>query len=882
MTKLAALLLLLTASAFATSYTSVTTGNWNACSTWGTCSTTNRVPGNGDMASVTDGTTVTVNDSRIIGASAASPSSGLCPSPAVALDMNNTGALIIASGGTLTARGCIQYNPNGGANTTAYLTVQAGGTIIIDASQAANPMSTYYPLGAGQQYGGRYGYRTFVTTGATSSHATVKSNSAGAHAYFATTYNGGAYITSYTDFTNIGDANNAAFTGWTSGGASNLTPWIALHDTFANCGLILNPGPQPTDTFQHDYNVHTNSLGAGVLHVGGSGGVVGPTGGAVRELTGNVFDIDADAGLDIEGFTIHSNYFGDGLTTLHTDQDTWWYFQNNFYRRSNSSVGDMIVLGGDARDNLWFLDEHTSFNPHGPDLAQASAETISGNIVDHTGQVIKSTSAFMITNGAILPNGSNYSMVNNILLPNAAGHSSFWLTTPIQQSGENGVTYKLNHNTWMVDNVGTGGAGIYTAHSGVANQTGTIASFQNNILWNPMPSNQAYKLMAYSGVDHNVCLPAACDYNDGYNMLTDGGGYSGGGNGYADVFSGSGDSAPHNMTGDNAPAPFVASASSEFSSGFAAYKAFDGSAGYNQYWVATGPTGWLQIDTGRSYNLTSYAIQVDTVPEPNRAPNTWTMLGSNDGNTWYPLDSEHNQTNWASGEIRTFTASGSNTYRYFRINVTANNGDPLLEIAEVYLAAPLPPGQHDLSANPNFLDPTRNTATFDSAYLGHTAPPWNSAATYTVGSTVSSSDPTVYGGVTINYRYTNGVYHGAVACSGANPQPGLLNDTSRACWEWASLYDLRQGVASQTLYDDQTIGAHGVDIITLLIQWIRTGFSPTNPALALSGSDGQDIGAVPVTFPAASFPGSGNSGGNQGGAGASNLRGAAIRGGIVR
>ena len=336
------------------------------------------------------------------------------------------------------------------------------------------------------------------------------------------------------------------------------------------------------------------------------------------------------------------------------------------------------------------------------------------------------------------------------------------------------------------------------------------------------------------------------------------------------------------MISDSSPSPYVASASTEYP-GFGAYRAFDGGAGENQYWVATTNTGWLELDLGAtsSQTLVSYGIQVDSIPEPNRAPMSWSMQGSNDNSTWVTLDTESGQTGWTSGQVRTFNVAGSGSYRYFRINVTANNGDIYLEIAEVYLNTGAMPGSHDLSVNPNFVDPTRNTATFDSAYLGNTAAAWSSTATYTVGQTVSSADPTIYSGAglgfpstgaVINYRYTNGTYQ-STACNGANPKPGLLANNSRACWEWATLYDLRQAIGSwnpsltptcpgngvrlagnQCLYDDQTIGAHGVDLITVLIQWLRAGYSPTNSALSLAGADGQDIGAVPVTIAAATYP----------------------------
>ncbi len=155
-----------------------------------------------------------------------------------------------------------------------------------------------------------------------------------------------------------------------------------------------------------------------------------------------------------------------------------------------------------------------------------------------------------------------------------------------------------------------------------------------------------------------------------------------------------------------------------------------------------------------------------------------------------------------------------------------------------------PPGVHDVDVDPQFLDPYRTLELFDSKYLGNHPAEWDSSATYSIGQFVSWAQSPVYWAFPVNYRYIN-----SGSCSGANPQPGSGTNW-RACWEWASLYDIRQAVAAQTRYDDQIIGAHGVDVITALMQWIRAGYSPTNTALAGSAHDGTDIGAVPVTFAA--------------------------------
>lgn len=155
------------------------------------------------------------------------------------------------------------------------------------------------------------------------------------------------------------------------------------------------------------------------------------------------------------------------------------------------------------------------------------------------------------------------------------------------------------------------------------------------------------------------------------------------------------DFAPHNLPANsssiNGPLQTVSASTENIAFPiFPAYKAFDGGASPigNQYWVANTNTGWLEIDlgVGNSHTLYNYSVQVNTVPEPNRAPRDWTMEGSNDNSIWNTLSTVTSQTSWGSGEIRNFSCSIINTaYRYFRINVSANNGDTYLEIAEMYL-----------------------------------------------------------------------------------------------------------------------------------------------------------------------------------------------------
>jgi hypothetical protein len=152
------------------------------------------------------------------------------------------------------------------------------------------------------------------------------------------------------------------------------------------------------------------------------------------------------------------------------------------------------------------------------------------------------------------------------------------------------------------------------------------------------------------------------------------------------------------------------------------------------------------------------------------------------------------------------------------------------------------PGQHDVDVDPMFVDWQRSVELFDSKYLGYRPATWNAGSTYSIGDFVQNSRADVYWSLPVNYRYVN-----AGACAGTNPEPGAGSHW-RDCWEWASLYRIREGIRTQQLIDDQIIGAHGEDIITTLNKWIRAGYAPTNTALLGAAHDSFDIGAVPVVF----------------------------------
>ena len=157
-------------------------------------------------------------------------------------------------------------------------------------------------------------------------------------------------------------------------------------------------------------------------------------------------------------------------------------------------------------------------------------------------------------------------------------------------------------------------------------------------------------------------------------------------------------------------------------------------------------------------------------------------------------------------------------------------------------------GSSESTSGPKFVDPTRNVATFDTAYLGNVASKgaWADATVYAVGDTVSVSDPAFYGGATINFRCVKA--HTSAAANSTNGKPGGATAMAgyRTNWEFASAYSIRAAVAAGTTITDAALGLSSADYITALHTWVRAGFAPTNTALKGAGIGGVDIGAVAV------------------------------------
>lgn len=158
------------------------------------------------------------------------------------------------------------------------------------------------------------------------------------------------------------------------------------------------------------------------------------------------------------------------------------------------------------------------------------------------------------------------------------------------------------------------------------------------------------------------------------------------------------------MTSDTTPVG-VASASTEFGSPFFAFNVFDSQLLRNNTWFS-GPTahtntGWVRYDFGSgvtriitAYSMTPVptdAVLGGTTNDPASAPKNWTFEGSNDGTTWTTLDTQASAATWGVAEKRIFSITNTTAYRYYRVNVSANqggaSGQDLVMISEIQLLA---------------------------------------------------------------------------------------------------------------------------------------------------------------------------------------------------
>jgi hypothetical protein len=151
------------------------------------------------------------------------------------------------------------------------------------------------------------------------------------------------------------------------------------------------------------------------------------------------------------------------------------------------------------------------------------------------------------------------------------------------------------------------------------------------------------------------------------------------------------------MTSNTLPSPYVASADYDGGGYFSPWKVFNNTTVDSlDSWLGGTSTGWLQLDfgTGGEKAIAQYAITFANRTEVGRAPKSWTFEGSNTGlfsGEQVILDTRIAETAWAQNQKRTYAFSNSVTYRFYRLNITANNGDAQVMVGELEMMEANPP-----------------------------------------------------------------------------------------------------------------------------------------------------------------------------------------------
>jgi len=151
-------------------------------------------------------------------------------------------------------------------------------------------------------------------------------------------------------------------------------------------------------------------------------------------------------------------------------------------------------------------------------------------------------------------------------------------------------------------------------------------------------------------------------------------------------------------------------------------KAFDGTTATKWFTGASlGSTGWLQYDfgPGNKWVVTRYDLS-SANDEPGRDPRDWQLQGSNDGINWATLDAQSGQS-WESRLLtKQYSVSAPGAYRYYRLNILANNGAGDIQLSEMALYAygDVPPRSAYLRIEAEDYDTQSNTQTESSSEGG--------------------------------------------------------------------------------------------------------------------------------------------------------------------
>lgn len=99
-------------------------------------------------------------------------------------------------------------------------------------------------------------------------------------------------------------------------------------------------------------------------------------------------------------------------------------------------------------------------------------------------------------------------------------------------------------------------------------------------------------------------------------------------------------------------------------------------------WLVRSNTGSLVYKLDAAAVVKQYKLTSANDAE-GRNPKAWQVQGSNDNSTWTTIDTQSNQSFSGFFTTNTYSAASNTTaYQYYKLNITANNGEPLIQLAD--------------------------------------------------------------------------------------------------------------------------------------------------------------------------------------------------------
>ena len=119
--------------------------------------------------------------------------------------------------------------------------------------------------------------------------------------------------------------------------------------------------------------------------------------------------------------------------------------------------------------------------------------------------------------------------------------------------------------------------------------------------------------------------------------------------------------------------------------------AFDGATSTKWYTDINASTGWIQYKFGNGLAWRISRYQVTSANDvAQRDPKNWQFQGSNDGVSWTTLDTRTNETFASRLLTKIYDFTNNTPYRWYRLNITANNGGSgyPIQISELSMLSP--------------------------------------------------------------------------------------------------------------------------------------------------------------------------------------------------